>query len=118
MSPTTSNDWLTPNEERLLNTFVDKGIRELRPKRTEHTVVYSGIEEITGELGPSETKRLLRSLISKGFLVEKSYDSAISCPNCESISVRSIYTCPRCESMNVHKVQLQIAQFAAAVAKA
>jgi len=106
MSSPASNSWLPPDEERLINTIVDLGLRELKPRRTDHTIVYAGLEELTKELGVKETRKLLRSLANKGFLEEKNYDSAISCPNCESNIVHSKYSCPQCESKNVHKIQL------------
>jgi len=106
MSSKTEAIKISPNEERLLNTIMNLGLREVKPKKNDNIIVYNGLEEITKELGSGETKKLLRSLVSKGYLEEKSFDSEIICPNCESARVLSRYNCPHCESINIHKVQL------------
>jgi hypothetical protein len=97
---------LSPNEEKLLNTMMNLGLRDARPRRTDHTIVYGGLEEIIKELGGVETRKLLKSLASKGYLEEKNYDSVVTCPNCESVNILSKYSCPHCESISIYKVQL------------
>jgi rubrerythrin len=96
---------LSANEERLLNTLMDKEERETKPKRVGNEVVYEGLEELSKEIGKDELRKLLKSLASKGFLNEKDFDSAILCPNCNSIENYSRYICPQCQSLNVQKVQ-------------
>jgi rubrerythrin len=97
---------MSPNEEKLIKIIVDKGLRVVKPRRNDHTIIYEGLEQLMKEIGGNETKKLLKSLASKGYLEEKTYDSAVVCPNCESVSILSKYSCPQCESINVLKVQL------------
>jgi len=97
---------LTPNEEKLLTTLVEKGIRQTKPRKVEDNVVYEGLEVISKDINPKEIKKLLKTLTSKGFLIEKNYDSAIFCPNCNSIQINTRYICTQCQSLNVKKVQL------------
>ena len=97
---------LSSNEEKLLNTLVDKGIREIKPKRVDHTIEYESLEELTKEISEKEVKKLLKSLTLKGFMKEKTYDSALFCPRCDSLQVYSKYNCPQCQSLSIRKVQL------------
>ncbi|MCX6654136.1 MAG: hypothetical protein NTY03_03330 [Candidatus Bathyarchaeota archaeon] len=97
---------LSPNEEKLLNTLVDKGIREIKPKKVDHTIEYESLQELTKEISEKEIKKLLKSLTLKGFMKEKTYDSALFCPICDSLQVYSKYNCPQCQSLSIHRVQL------------
>ena len=106
MSSKTTTIKLTPNEERLLNMLVDKGIRVIKPNRTDHVIIFEGLEELTKELNEKEIKKILKSLSLKGFLKEKDYDSALLCPQCNSLKIFSRYNCPQCQSLNVQRVQL------------
>jgi len=97
---------LSREEEKLLNTLVDKGRRETKPQRLGDVIVYQGLEELSKETGDKEVKKLLKTLTSKGFMKEKDHDSALFCPRCGSINVLSRYNCPHCQSFNVLKIQL------------
>jgi len=97
---------LSKEEEQLLNTLVDKGIRESLPQRLGDGVAYVGLKEFTDEKSEKEVKKLLKSLTQKGFLKEKDSDSALFCPRCGSLHNFSRYSCPQCQSLNVHRVQL------------
>jgi len=97
---------LSREEEKLLNTLVDKGRRETKPQRLGDVIVYQGLEELTKETGDKEVKKLLKTLTSKGFMKEKDHDSALFCPRCGSINVLSRYNCPHCQSFNVLRIQL------------
>lgn len=96
----------TKQEEALLNTLIDKGLRETKPKRQGDVVIYEGLEDLTKEFTAVEINKLLKSLSTKGYLIEKSYDSAILCPRCNSLQISSRYRCPQCQSINIQKVQL------------
>jgi rubrerythrin len=97
---------LTTTEDRILNGLLEKGIRELKPKRTDHKITYSDLEEIAKDLSEKDRKRVLKSLALKGYMTEKDFDAALICPNCASSDVFTRYNCPNCQSINIKKVQL------------
>jgi hypothetical protein len=97
---------LTTTEDRIINGLLEKGIRELRPKRVDHKIVYSDLDEIVKDLSEKDRKRALKSLVLKGYLKEKDFDAALICPNCVSSDVFTRYNCPSCQSINIKKVQL------------
>jgi hypothetical protein len=97
---------LTPNEEKLLNALINKGIRQTKPRKVEDNIIYGGLEEFSKEINSREITRLLKILTSKGYLIEKNFDSAIFCPSCNSIQINTRYICTQCQSISVKKVQL------------
>jgi rubrerythrin len=97
---------LSTSEEKLLNSLVDKGIREIKPKRFGESIIYDGLEELIKDNNYKEVMKLLKSLKKKEYLTEHNYDSAIFCPRCGSIQVFSKYNCPQCQSMSIEKIQL------------
>jgi len=106
LSSTKTESRLNQMEEKLLNTLIDKGLRETKPRRRDTMILYTGLEELTDQINEVEMRKLLRSLTAKGYMAEKNYDSAILCPNCASLKVYSKYSCPNCQSNYVSKVQL------------
>ncbi len=97
---------LSTEEEKLLNTLLDKGIREIKPNRVGDSIIYDGLEDLSKEIGDKETLRQLLALKNKEYLVEHNFDSAILCPKCDSIQVYTRYICPQCQSINIQKIQM------------
>jgi hypothetical protein len=106
MSTKTDEVKLTTTEDRILNGLLEKGIRELKPKRADHKITYSDLDEVVKDLTEKDRKKVLKSLVLKGYLKEKDFDAALICPNCESSDVFTRYNCPSCQSINIRKVQL------------
>jgi hypothetical protein len=97
---------LTTIEDRILQGLVEKDIREIIPKRTDHKIAYTDLEGILGEVSEKKLKSILKSLTLKGYLKERDYDSVLLCPNCNSSQVYTRYNCPQCQSININRVQL------------
>jgi hypothetical protein len=97
---------LTTTEDRILNGLLEKGIREIKPKRIDRKITYSNLDELAKDLSEKDRKKVLKSLAVKGYLKEKDFDAALICPNCGSSDVFTRYNCPSCQSINIMKVQL------------
>ena len=106
MKATDEQGQLNTIEDKFLQSLIEKGIREIKPKRVGHKIVYIGLEDTSVDVPENQKIKLLKTLTLKGYLKEKDYDSVILCPSCSSSQIFSRYNCPHCESKNLKKIQL------------
>jgi CheY-like chemotaxis protein len=99
---------LTIEEESLLNTIIDKGLKIIKPSLDLNGVKYADLEDFMNEndFEWESIRYILESLQKKEVLKPKDHIRALICSECGSPHVYSKFSCTRCQSTELSNIEL------------